>query len=111
MGLIWEKKSLTPSPRQGKGKGEGVIPLPIGREAITPIRRCVRGTHPTGTVKLFNAFVLVVYFAYPFQAKNFPCFIGSDRFNSKLLGNSNHFRYLFSIAFCHHTLLQIEIVF
>ena len=26
---------------------------------ITPIRRCVRGTHPTGMVKLFITFVLV----------------------------------------------------
>jgi hypothetical protein len=118
-GIDLGKTSLPPSPPQGEGKGEGMIPLPTGPgpDRGGAGRRSGRsdgafgGTHPTGMVKLFNAFVLVVYFVYPFQTENFPCFIGSDRLNAKLFGNSNHFRHLFSIAFCHHALLQIEIVF
>ena len=49
-----DRRSLGPPSPSSSPTGERGICFRYSK----PIRRCVRGTHPTGTVKLFIAFVL-----------------------------------------------------
>ncbi len=59
VGAGW--RSLAPLPPSSSPTGGEEYFLDILSRAgspITPIRRCVRGTHPTGKIKLFIAFAL-----------------------------------------------------